>query len=809
MKEIKKFLAMTLALVLVFDMCKVSEVCAFNRGEDDNYVGLGIAGVNRQQDQVYWENDFNQYWPGREVDVRRTDEFSLALVEGGSVQTLAYDKNLKILQNGQSVGEEIAKIEKGYYRWDEDARKDILVSSKAGIYTARFDEVGAYTLFVDEDDDNVLDDEEDNVTIEVVLPEVGLYRGNEAKESDLVAIPDMNYRYNNGDKIYLVYRNQELIDQMKNDYQQEYLLNAWVEFGPEFKKESIDLIKSNFAPVELVIPDNWAGDYQDSVRVCKEYVDDHSPDGVRIEERRFHFECNKEGLVMADATWDDGRLFATNPEERQDMYSKDSWVDVMDKQHKCIGIRNGEDIALLSMDDLNKLLVLDEDGKAVDENIYTIQQAKYIRWDNEKRMDVEVEAPDVFEFVFKKTGSYIIRYKDGDNVSQVLINVNMPELSVYAKKSAEERLCLGKNVEYNNSRNTFYVMLRNDGDQWHASERYIEKVKSNGDFSLDQVKVDIDSKKGIITVKLDENAKDNFGLRVEIRREEIDYDGQGKETGRRTEYNGHDIWFNYTDKDLSYNESAVADIEAVDAFESKVIKLTSSGKITLDSAKAVTAVRTAYNALTKEQKNYVSDEVYEMLVAAEETIGKLNLEEELKKVKAENTKLVADNKKLLKEKGSEKVNKPAVKVSDVITDTVSKAKYKVLSVGKDNAMGTVEFLAPLSDGNTKFTVPSTITSKGVTYAVVAIADKAFKDNKKLKNVVISEGIKTIGAECFSGCKKLKKITVDSTVVTKVGKDALKGVAKKCVILVPSKKFKKYKKVFKKKGQGKKVKVKKS
>ena len=69
-------------------------------------------------------------------------------------------------------------------------------------------------------------------------------------------------------------------------------------------------------------------------------------------------------------------------------------------------------------------------------------------------------------------------------------------------------------------------------------------------------------------------------------------------------------------------------------------------------------------------------------------------------------------------------------------------------------------------------------------------------------------VAVIGAKAFSGCKKLKKITVKSKTIKKVGKNAFENIHKKCVIKVPASKLKKYKKLMNKKGQAKTVKIKK-
>ena len=131
----------------------------------------------------------------------------------------------------------------------------------------------------------------------------------------------------------------------------------------------------------------------------------------------------------------------------------------------------------------------------------------------------------------------------------------------------------------------------------------------------------------------------------------------------------------------------------------------------------------------------------------------------------------------------------------------------------------------------KVTIPKTVTINNVKYRVTGIAAKAFKNSKKLQTVVIPDTVTEIGTGSFEGCKKLKsvtigknvtsigknafkncknlkKITVKSTKLKKVGKGALTGINRKCVIKVPKKQLKSYKRLFKGKGQKKSVKIKK-
>ena len=73
--------------------------------------------------------------------------------------------------------------------------------------------------------------------------------------------------------------------------------------------------------------------------------------------------------------------------------------------------------------------------------------------------------------------------------------------------------------------------------------------------------------------------------------------------------------------------------------------------------------------------------------------------------------------------------------------------------------------------------------------------------------MIGANINLIGKAAFAGDKKLKSINVKSKAIKKVGAKAFKGIYKKAVIKVPKAKKKAYKKLFKKKGQAKTVKIK--
>ena len=130
---------------------------------------------------------------------------------------------------------------------------------------------------------------------------------------------------------------------------------------------------------------------------------------------------------------------------------------------------------------------------------------------------------------------------------------------------------------------------------------------------------------------------------------------------------------------------------------------------------------------------------------------------------------------------------------------------------------------------TKVKIPKTVKISGKAFKVTAIGSSAFKDNKKITSVEIGDNVKAIGVSAFEGCTKLSKatlgkgisemsgnafknckklgiITIKSTKLKKVGRNALKGIKPTAKIKVPSKKLSAYKKLFKNKGQGRKVKI---
>lgn len=166
-------------------------------------------------------------------------------------------------------------------------------------------------------------------------------------------------------------------------------------------------------------------------------------------------------------------------------------------------------------------------------------------------------------------------------------------------------------------------------------------------------------------------------------------------------------------------------------------------------------------------------------------------------------------KKKQEDKSSNKVVKGTVFES-------KKASYRVTNVKKK----TVVYVSSNTKKMTTIKVPDTIQYKRKRYKVVSIEPNAFKNNKKIKKLIIGKNVKKIGKNAFRGCKNLRSVTFGENVkeigsyafygdkklftinfgtrkLKKVGKKAFGNINKHPRALVPEKKLLKYQILIKK------------
>ncbi|HCN52478.1 MAG TPA: hypothetical protein DIS88_01370 [Prevotella sp.] len=90
--------------------------------------------------------------------------------------------------------------------------------------------------------------------------------------------------------------------------------------------------------------------------------------------------------------------------------------------------------------------------------------------------------------------------------------------------------------------------------------------------------------------------------------------------------------------------------------------------------------------------------------------------------------------------------------------TVDHIKYSVIST-TDN---TVQVEGIDDNTITDLTIPGTVEYNGTNYQVTTIKGYSFNNNNVLKNVVVSEGITTIGYSAFGICSNLESISLPKT-----------------------------------------------
>lgn len=145
-------------------------------------------------------------------------------------------------------------------------------------------------------------------------------------------------------------------------------------------------------------------------------------------------------------------------------------------------------------------------------------------------------------------------------------------------------------------------------------------------------------------------------------------------------------------------------------------------------------------------------------------------------------------------------------IGEKIFDVYSNSYYRITN----NIFGnfTVEYIKS-SKTKTKVNIPTTVKINGTQYKVTSIANNAFKNNKKIKKIVIPTTIERIGKKAFFNCENLKNIVIKTKKLKKntIGKKAFKGISAKAVIKVPKVKRAMYQKILGKKGIGNKNKIK--
>lgn len=253
------------------------------------------------------------------------------------------------------------------------------------------------------------------------------------------------------------------------------------------------------------------------------------------------------------------------------------------------------------------------------------------------------------------------------------------------------------------------------------------------------------------------------------------------------DYDFENVWgiSEYINDGYPYLQSLVS--KDLVALVNQITTLPKESEITKDSKETVEKLKEALAGLSDQEKALISfDALSDKVTKAEEAI-----------------KAIEEKEK--KDSNPQPQEPTTISVKKGTKFAVKGYKYTVTGTTVKNP--TVSITGYKNKKLKKITIPVTVTYKGVKFAVTAIGNKAFKGQKKATTATIGTNVTTIGKLAFNGDAKIKKITVKSAVLKKVGAKAFKGIHKKAVIKVPKKQLKAYKKLMKGKGQAKTVKIK--
>lgn len=126
----------------------------------------------------------------------------------------------------------------------------------------------------------------------------------------------------------------------------------------------------------------------------------------------------------------------------------------------------------------------------------------------------------------------------------------------------------------------------------------------------------------------------------------------------------------------------------------------------------------------------------------------------------------------------------SLEVGDVAEDAGSGDEYEIISV--DGNVICVEYVESANPRATVIKIPATIKIEdGAVCKVTSISKCAFKNNRRLKKVVIGNNVTSIGTKAFSGCKNLTSVTIGKNVVV-IGASAFSNCTKLTSLRIPAK-----------------------
>lgn len=227
------------------------------------------------------------------------------------------------------------------------------------------------------------------------------------------------------------------------------------------------------------------------------------------------------------------------------------------------------------------------------------------------------------------------------------------------------------------------------------------------------------------------------------------------------------------------------------------------GKVTLEATAATNGIRTytcTYCGETKTEVIPATGQIGDTHPDDKDNPDKNNTDTEDKKNPDKDKADIEDKKNPDKddvdsddnEKDSDKEEIPDtdeeassyLEVGDVAEAAGSGDEYEIISI--DGNVICAEFMESATPKATVVKIPATIrTEDGTVCKVTSISKCAFKNNRRLKKVVIGDNVTAIGTKAFSGCRNLTSVTMGKNVAA-IGASAFSNCTKLTSLTIPAK-----------------------
>lgn len=311
--------------------------------------------------------------------------------------------------------------------------------------------------------------------------------------------------------------------------------------------------------------------------------------------------------------------------------------------------------------------------------------------------------------------------------------------------------------------------------------------------------------------------------------------------------------------DLSRKPAFEGVVRAIGNTGAVIDTIKSIGKVELTEVcrQKLEEARNLYNSLTDEQKSLVSSELLTILEEAEVEYKRQEMEsknppparktvikeEHLSSISSQlytgralkpALTVVCNGRKLVKDRDYTVTYKNNVNIGKALAVVRAKGDYEgtaqkefTITVKKNKVYTVGDYKYKITDARTngkgcvalagvksnavkkklkKINVAATVRIGGKIFKVTSVGSAACQGCSKVANVTIGSNVKEIGPKAFYNCKKLKKITIKTSKLNLVGKDALKNIHAKAVIKAPKRKLKTYRKLLKTKGLKRGIKI---